>query len=95
MQDTFWQPANIITKWSAERIIIQCQSVSKNTLLNKPTLKVSKAVVCQGGLYSLGMEKFNFVLSPASKLLKSKQPNPNLHFLYKKFRNRIVKDPKK
>lgn len=26
-----------------------------------------------------------------SKLLKSKQPNPNLHYLYKKFRNRVVK----
>ena len=26
-----------------------------------------------------------------SKLLKSKQPDPNLHYLYKKFRNRIVK----
>ena len=29
-----------------------------------------------------------------SKLLKSKQPNPNLHYLYKKFRNRVVKDLK-
>lgn len=29
-----------------------------------------------------------------SKLLKSKQPDPNLHYLYKKFRNRIVKDLK-
>ena len=26
------------------------------------------------------------------KLLKSKQPNPNLQYLYKKFRNRVVKD---
>ena len=24
----------------------------------------------------------------------SKQPNPNLHYLYKKFRNRVVKDLK-
>lgn len=29
-----------------------------------------------------------------SKLLKSKQQDPNLHYLYKKFRNRIVKDLK-
>ena len=29
-----------------------------------------------------------------SKLFKSKQPNPNLHYLYKKFRNRVVKDLK-
>ena len=29
-----------------------------------------------------------------SKLLKSKQPNPNLHYLYKKFRNRVVTDLK-
>ena len=30
-----------------------------------------------------------------SKLLKSRQPNPNnLHYLYKKFRNRVVKDLK-
>ena len=29
-----------------------------------------------------------------SKLLKSKQKDPNLHYLYKKFRNRIVKDLK-
>ena len=29
-----------------------------------------------------------------STLPKSKQPNPNLHYLYKKFRNRIVKDMK-
>ena len=29
-----------------------------------------------------------------SKLLKSKQSNPNLHHLYKKFRNRVVKDLK-
>ena len=29
-----------------------------------------------------------------SKLLKSKQPNPNLHYLYKKFTNRVVKDMK-
>ena len=29
-----------------------------------------------------------------SKLLKSKQPGPSLHYLYKKFRNRIVKNPK-
>ena len=29
-----------------------------------------------------------------SKLLKSNQPNPNLHYLYKKFTNRVVKDMK-
>ena len=29
-----------------------------------------------------------------SKLFKSKQPDPHLHYLYKKFRNRIVKDLK-
>ena len=29
-----------------------------------------------------------------SKLLKSKQPNPNLHYLYKIFRTRVVKDLK-
>lgn len=29
-----------------------------------------------------------------STLLKSKQPDPNLHYLYRKFRNRIVKDLK-
>ena len=29
-----------------------------------------------------------------SKLLKGKQPNPNLHYLYKKFRNRVIKDLK-
>ena len=29
-----------------------------------------------------------------SKLLKSKQPNPNLHYLHKKFRNRVVTDLK-
>ena len=29
-----------------------------------------------------------------SKLLKCKQPNPNLNYLYKKFRNRVVKDLK-
>lgn len=29
-----------------------------------------------------------------SKLLKSKQPNPNLYYLNKKFRNRVDKDMK-
>lgn len=29
-----------------------------------------------------------------SKLLKSKQPNPNFHYLCKKFRYRVVKDMK-
>ena len=29
-----------------------------------------------------------------SKILKSKQPNPKLHYLYKKFRNRVDKDMK-
>ena len=35
-----------------------------------------------------------FLLKLYSKLLKSKQPDPNIHYLYKTFRNWVVKDLK-
>ena len=40
------------------------------------------------------LAKMNYRDKLYSKLLKCKQPDPNLRYLYKKFRNKVVKDLK-
>ena len=58
--------------------------------LSKKELKIS----CKPWITKEIFAKMKYRDKLHSKLLKSKQPNPNLHYLYKKFRNRIVKDMK-
>ena len=58
--------------------------------LSKKEVKISSKRSITKDIFA----KMKFRDKLCSKLLKSKQSNPNLHYLYKKFRNRVVKDLK-
>ena len=58
--------------------------------LSKKEVKISSKPWITKEIFSKMKYKDNLY----SKLLKSKQPNPNLYYLCKKFRNRVDKDMK-
>jgi len=72
----------------------QIDSVSKKHVPYKRLSKKEVKISSKSWITRQIFAKMKYGDKLYSKLLKSKQPDPNLHYLYKKLRNRIVKDLK-
>ena len=75
---------------SYDQIDSVCKVHGPKKRLSKKEVKISS----KPGITKEIFAKMKYSDNLYSKLLKSKQPNPNLHYLYKKFTNRVVKDMK-
>ena len=72
----------------------QIDSVCKVHVPKKRLSKKEVKISSKPGITKEIFAKMKYRDNLYSKLLRSKQPNPNLHYLYKIFTNRVVKDMK-
>ena len=72
----------------------QIDSVCKVYVPKKRLSKKEVKISSKPGITKEIFAKMKYRNNIYSKILKSKQPNLNLHYLYKKFTNRVVKDMK-
>ena len=86
--DNSWLMASLIYSMTKSILFVRYMYLKKR--LCKKEVKISS----KPGITKEIFAKMKYSDNLYSKLLKSKQPNPNLHYLYKKFTNRVVKDMK-
>ena len=83
-----------VTNGKFDLIYDQIDSVCKVHVPKKRLSKKEVKISSKPGITKEIFATMKYSDNLYSKLLKSKQPNPNLHYLYTKFTNRVVKDMK-
>ena len=85
---------NLNTNGKFDLFYDQIDSVCKKHVPDKRLSKKEVKISSKPWITREIFAKMQYRDKLCSKLLKSKQPDPNLHYLYTKFRNRVVKDLK-
>ena len=86
--------SNLNTNGKFDLFYDQIDSVCKVHVPCKRLSKKELKISCKPWITKEIFAKMKYRDKLYSKLLKSKQPDPNLYYLYKKFRKRVVKDLK-